>query len=78
MVDVDNLSGLNGKRPFAPFWVRLVSGETLHVMEPFTAIVTRTRFYFTPDRRLMRHIPIEEVEAHGPLEASGDSARGGR
>jgi hypothetical protein len=67
MVDIEQLSGLNGKRPFAPFWVRLAGGETIHVTEPFTAIVTRKRFFFTPDRRQMRHVPIEQVEAHGPL-----------
>ncbi|MGB7160724.1 MAG: hypothetical protein WBD40_21855 [Tepidisphaeraceae bacterium] len=75
MVDLDQLSELNGKRPFAPYWVRLVNGETVHVTEPFTAIVTRKLFFFSPDRVLMQWVPIEQVEAHGSL-SDGDSGNG--
>ncbi len=68
MIDLEQLTALNGRRPFVPFWVRLANGETIHVTEPFTAIVTQKRFFFTPDRRQMRHIPIEQVEAHGSFQ----------
>ena len=78
MVDIDALSALNAKRPFAPFWVQFANGRTIHVTAPFTAIVTRKRFFYTLDRITMDFVPMDQVEAHGPLrDAGGTDAEAG-
>jgi hypothetical protein len=78
MVDIETFSAMNAKRPFAPFWVRLSNGKIVHVTAPFTAIVTRKRFFYTLDRIIMNFVPMEEVEAYGPLpDAGGTQAEAG-
>jgi hypothetical protein len=73
MVDIETLSAMNAKRPFAPFWVRLADGKTIHVTARQTAIVTRKRFFYTLDRIIMNFVPMEQVEAFGPLPETGET-----
>jgi hypothetical protein len=78
MVDIEALTALNAKRPFAPFWVRLANGKTVHVTAPNTAIVTRKRFFYTLDRVMMNFVPTEEVQAYGSLpEPTGTDVEAG-
>jgi hypothetical protein len=53
------------RRPFAPFWLRLVTGETLFVTEQFRAVVSPGRIVVSPDGRSLRRIPLTEVTDHG-------------
>ncbi len=49
MISFEKLSQQNGKRPFGPFWMKLVNGETVYVTQPNRAVVTHKQFVFTPD-----------------------------
>lgn len=73
MVSREQLREYTARRPFAPFWVRLTTGETLFVTEQFRAVVTPTRIVVSPDGRMLRRIDMTDVADHGitsPAESS--------
>jgi hypothetical protein len=68
------LHAYTARRPFEPFWLRLSSGETIHVKEPNRAAVMPAQMVYTGDGRGIRWIPLREVEDHGSLASSGDQS----
>jgi hypothetical protein len=74
MVTQEQLHEHIARRPFAPFWVRLASGETLFVTERFRAVVTSDRLFASPDGRSLRRIALTDVADHGLLLPADGSA----
>ena len=54
--------------------MKLVNGETILITEPNRAVVTLKQFVFTPDRRELRRIAMDQIASHGPLSA-GNAAQ---
>ena len=80
MVTYEQLHEHNSKRPFSPFWVKLTSGEVIYITEPNKAVVSRQQFVFTPDRRGLRWIPLNQIDSHGrlsPTDGSSSSSTSG-
>ena len=75
MILQEQLREHTARRPFAPFWVRLASGETLFVTERFRAVVTPNRIVVSPDGRSLRRISLADVAEHGILSPADGSAR---
>ncbi len=70
MVTQAQLQAYTVRRPFAPFWVRLASGETIHVKEPNRAVIAPGQMVYTGDGRSLRWILLREVQGHGSLSPS--------
>ena len=77
MVTQEQLRAHTGRRPFKPFWVRLASGETLYITEPFRAVVSARRIVLSPDGRDLRWIPLDEVADHGVISTAPGNAGNG-
>lgn len=76
MVTRDQLIDHNRRRPFAPFWVKLHSGETIYVMQANRAVVSPSHLVYTPNGVSMRRVRLDEITGHGTVASSGTAATG--
>ena len=76
MVTQEQLRAHTRRNPFEPFWVRLVSGETLYITEPFRAVVSRRRIVLSPDGNRLRWIMLDQIADHGTLSPTGGALAG--
>jgi hypothetical protein len=73
MVTQNDLQEHTARRPFAPFWIRLVSGETIKITQRLRAVAMPKELVVSEDGRTLQWVPLERIESHGLLPEAGES-----
>jgi hypothetical protein len=77
MVTQAQLHEHTARLPFAPFWIRLTSGERIIIGERFRAVAAPTEMVFSTDGKTMRRLAHDQIADAGVVTADERSNGGG-